>query len=228
MKFSIFRGGKMNRFVAGLIQLLLAIPAAIVIGLVGFFAFNLALIVSLIGSIIGGGILYWIMSLYINHLFVKKHGLTRKEYRYIKGNLVEAKKKISRVNKVLLTIRHISSLKQRIELMRLLKKIYQLTKHEPKRFYKAESFYFSHLDSVVELSEKYALLSRQPNKSRELNQSLVETRRTIDELTETVEKDLYVMLAEDIEDLHFELDVAKKTINTQKESDLLDESRRLK
>ena len=71
-------------------------------------------------------------------------------------------------------------------------------------------------------------MSRQPNKSRELNQSLVETRRTIDELTETVEKDLYVMLAEDIEDLHFELDVAKKTINTQKESDLLDESRRLK
>ena len=37
-----------------------------------------------------------------------------------------------------------------------------------------------------------------------------------------------IMLAEDIEDLHFELDVAKKTINTQKESELLDESRRLK
>ena len=141
---------------------------------------------------------------------------------------MEAKKKISRINKMLLTIRHISSLKQRIELMRLLKKIYQLTKHEPKRFYKAESFYFSHLDSVVELSEKYALLSRQPNKSRELNQSLVETRRTLDELTETVEKDLYEILAEDIEDLHFELDVAKKTINTRKESELLDESRRLK
>ena len=110
----------------------------------------------------------------------------------------------------------------------MLKKIQQLTKQEPKRFYKAEPFYFSHLDSVVELSEKYALLSRQPNKSRELNQSLVETRRTLDELTETVEKDLYEILAEDIEDLHFELDVAKKTINTRKESELLDESRRLK
>lgn len=218
----------MNRFLMILIQLFFAIPAAIVIWLICFFAFNLAFILSMIGSIIGGGILYWIMSLYLNHLFVKKHGLTRKEYRYIKGNLVEAKKKMSRINKTLLTIRHISSLKQRIELMRLLKKIYQLTKQEPKRFYKAEPFYFSHLDSVVELSEKYALLSRQPNKSRELNQSLVETRHMIDELTNTVEKDLYEMLADDIEDLHFELDVAKKTIDMRKESDLLDESRRLK
>lgn len=218
----------MNRFLMILIQLFFAIPAAIVIWLICFFAFNLAFILSMIGSIIGGGILYWIMSLYLNHLFVKKHGLTRKEYRYIKGNLVEAKKKMSRINKTLLTIRHISSLKQRIELMRLLKKIYQLTKQEPKRFYKAEPFYFSHLDSVVELSEKYALLSRQPNKSRELNQSLVETRHMIDELTNTVEKDLYEMLADDIEDLHFELDVAKKTIDRRKESDLLDESRRLK
>ena len=218
----------MNRFFALLIQLFLAIPVAIVVGLVCFFVFNLAFIVSFFGAIIGGGILYGLTSFYLNHSFVKKHGLTRKEYRYIKGNLVEAKKKMSRINKTLLTIRHISSLKQRIELMRLLKKIYQLTRSEPKRFYKAEPFYFSHLDSVVELSEKYALLSRQPNKSRELNQSLVETRRTIDELTTMVEKDLYEILAEDIEDLHFELDVAKKTIITSKESDLLDESRRLK
>lgn len=218
----------MNRFFAILIQFFIAIPAAFVIWVICFFAFHVAFFLSLLGSIIGGGILYGMMSVYFNHSFVKKHGLTWKEYRYIKENLVEAKKKISRVNKVLLTIRHISSLKQRIELMRLLKKIYQLTKQEPNRFYKAEPFYFSHLDSVVELTEKYALLSRQPNKSRELNQSLIETRRTIDELTETVEKDLYKMLANDIEDLHFELDVAKKTINTEKESDLLDESRRLK
>lgn len=217
----------MNRFIVLFIQLLIAIPTATVVWLVCFFAFHLGLL-SILGSIFGGAIMYGFTSLYLNHLFIKKHDLTRKEYRYIKGNLVEAKKKMARINKTLLTIRHVSSLKQRFEMMRLLKKIYQLTKNEPRRFYKAEPFYFSHLDSVVELSEKYALLSRQPNKSPELNQSLMETRRTIDELTETVEKDLYVMLADDIEDLHFELDVAKRMIQTKKESDILDESRRLK
>ena len=127
----IIRGVNMNRFIVLFIQLLIAIPTAIVVWLVCFFAFNLGLL-SILGSIFGGAILYGFTSLYLNHLFVKKHDLTRKEYRYIKGNLVEAKKKMSRINKTLLTIRHVSSLKQRFELMRLLKKIYQLTKKEPR------------------------------------------------------------------------------------------------
>lgn len=218
----------MNRFLTAMIQFVIAIPTAFVVGLLAYFAFDVGVLMSFLISIIGGTILFGATSLYLTHLFVKKNRLTRKEYRYIKENLVEAKKKMSRINKTLLTIRHLSSLKQRLELMRLLKKIYQLTKTEPKRFYKAEPFYFSHLDSVVELSEKYAFLAKQPNKNKELNDSLVETRRTIDELTEIVEQDLYVILANDIEDLHFELDVAQKTIETNKESEEFDESRRLK
>ena len=47
-------------------------------------------------------------------------------------------------------------------------------------------------------------------------------------LLRRLRQDLYEMLADDIEDLHFELDVAKRTIQTKKESDILDESRRLK
>lgn len=218
----------MNRFLTLMTQIAIAIPTAVVVGLLSYFAFDVGAPTSFLISIVGGTILFEATSLYLTHLFVKKNRLTRKEYRYIKGNLVEAKRKMSRINKTLLTIRHLSSLKQRLELMRLLKKIYQLTKTEPKRFYKAEPFYFSHLDSVVELSEKYAFLAKQPNKNKELNDSLVETRRTIDELTEIVEQDLYVILANDIEDLHFELDVAQKTIETNKESEEFDESRRLK
>lgn len=218
----------MNRFLAVLTQLFIAIPATIVIWLLIYFAFHLAFLVSILISIIGGILLFGFTAFYLTHRMLNKHGLTRKEYRYITSNLSEAKKKISRVNKTLLTIRHISSLKQRIDMMRVLRKIYQLTKSDPKRFYKAEPFYFSHLDSVVELSEKYALLSRQPNKSHELSQSLDETRRTIGELTEMVEKDLYEMLADDIDELEFELDVAKKTIHTSKESESFEESGRRK
>ncbi|USK60489.1 5-bromo-4-chloroindolyl phosphate hydrolysis family protein [Peribacillus asahii] len=218
----------MNRFLAVFIQLLIALPGAFLVWLASFFAFDLTSMLSTVAAMAGGAILYGATSFFLQQRFVRKHGLTRKEYQYIRRNLTEAKEKISRINKTLLTIRHISSLKQRIELMRLLKRIYSLTKHEPKRFYKGEPFYFSHLDSIVELSEKYAFLSRQLSKSKELNQSLVETRQTLDELTKTVEKDLYQMLAEDIEDLHFELDVAKQSINRKKELELPDESRRSK
>jgi 5-bromo-4-chloroindolyl phosphate hydrolysis protein len=103
-----------------------------------------------------------------------------------------------------------------------------MTKKEPKRFFKAEQFYFSHLDSVVELTEKYALLATQPNKTSELVLSLKETRQTLTELTQAVEDDLYEILSDDIDHLNFEVDVAKHSIKTLKDSQFNGDSRRLK
>jgi 5-bromo-4-chloroindolyl phosphate hydrolysis protein len=154
--------------------------------------------------------------------------LTRKEYQYIKKNLIEAKPKIWRVQKALISVRHISSFKQRKEMIKMIRKIYNLTKKEPKRFYQAEQFYYSHLDSAMELAEKYVFLAQQPKKNRELELSLTETRKTLKELTNTIEKDLYKVIADDIDNLNFELDVAKQSIKTRKESQVIDESRRLK
>ena len=99
---------------------------------------------------------------------------------------------------------------------------------EPKRFYKAEPFYFSHLDSVVELSETYGFLSTQPKKNVELERSLAETRRTVSELNKTLEEDLYKLISDDIDHLNFEIDVAKHTIKKEKEAKFDDENRWLK
>ncbi|MGH3042923.1 MAG: 5-bromo-4-chloroindolyl phosphate hydrolysis family protein, partial [Gaiellaceae bacterium] len=85
-----------------------------------------------------------------------------------------------------------------------------------------------HLDSAMELAEKYVFLAQQPKKNRELELSLTETRKTLKELTNTIEKDLYKVIADDIDNLNFELDVAKQSIKTRKESQVIDESRRLK
>lgn len=115
-----------------------------------------------------------------------------------------------------------------MEFIRITRKIYILTKKEPKRFYKAERFYFSHLDSAVELAEKYVFLSLQPKKDRELENSLFETRRTLEELKTSIENDLYQVLSDDIDQLHFELDVAKHSIRKINESQLHEEGRRLK
>ena len=87
-----------------------------------------------------------------------------------------------------------------------------LQKKEPKRFFQAERFYYSHLDSIVELSEKYAFLNTQPSKTPELMESLQETKGTIHQLADTLEKDLYIVLEDDIDHLQFELDVAKQEL----------------
>ncbi len=143
---------------------------------------------------------------------LKKHRLTRKEYAYIKENLEEAKGKIIRLRRALFRSKSIQMLKQNAEILRITRRIYLLTKQEPKRFYQAERFYYQTLDSVVELTEKYALLSSQPRKNKDLSMSLSETRMTLAELSRRLEEDLHELMKEDIDDLHFELDMAKHSL----------------
>lgn len=213
----------MNPFLSFLIRSAAAIPAAVVIWLISFFGLEFPYLLSSAAALAGGALVYWLAGIFSDARFLKKHGLTRKEYRYIRKNLDEAKKKISRLNKTLFSIRHFPSIKQRIELFRVIRKIYSMTKKEPKRFYQAERFYFSHLDSILELTEKYAFISSQPKKNRELDEALYQTRETLSELSKAVEKDLYQVLSNDLEHLSFEIDVAKHSIKTA--NDIKNEAR---
>lgn len=218
----------MNSFLAFAFRILTAVPMSVSVWLVSYFAFDQTFLLSGAFGVGTGMLTYWTGGVIQRHRFLKKHGLTRREYNYIKRNLDEAKRKITRLHKAMLSIRHLPTLKQRMEFMRVTRRIYRLTKKEPKRFYQAEQFYFSHLDSAVELAEKYVFLSSQPTKTRELDLSLEETRRTLEELTHHVEEDLHQVIAEDIDQLNFEIDVAKNTIEKIKDSRIHDESRRLK
>ncbi|MBS8265738.1 protein xpaC [Mesobacillus boroniphilus] len=216
----------MNPFVSFIIRTAVALPSSILFWLLSFAGFDQTFLISSLIAIAGGGIVYGITGAYLKNRFLKRHGLTYKEYKYIKKNLDDANTKIKRLQKALFTIKHIRSLKQRIELLRMTKNIQRLTRREPRRFYQAEKFYFSHLDSVLELSERYAFLSSQSKANRELEFSLRDTQETLEDLTKVVEKDLYEVLSNDINHLNFEIDVAKNSIKKYKE--LPDESRRLK
>lgn len=179
-------------------------------------------------AIVAGIFTHLILGGYMLSRFLKKHHLARKEYRYIFKNLIEARRKIRRLQKGLFGVRDLAFVKQRIDILRITKKIFKITMKEPKRFYKAEQFYFSHLDSVVELTEKYGFLSSQPKKNMEIEQSLIETRKTLNELSQTLEQDLYKIISDDIDHLNFEIDVAKHAIKMDKDSKFHEENRWLK
>ncbi|MFS0879484.1 protein xpaC [Bacillus sp. 7586-K] len=181
--------------------------------LVSYFALSQPYLLASAYAVGGGAVAYYSVKGITNQKFLKQNQLSRKEYKYIKKNLQEASKKISRLRKSLLHVRSISSIKQNLEIYRVVNKIYTIVKNEPKRFYLVEPFFYSHLDSLVEISEKYAFLASQPKKNAELSISLSETRRTISSLGETLEKDLYDVLAKDLDNLQFEIDVAKLTID---------------
>ncbi|WP_338469444.1 5-bromo-4-chloroindolyl phosphate hydrolysis family protein [Niallia sp. XMNu-256] len=202
----------MKYFFQFILRTAAGISTTVLVWLISFFSFDIAIFPSFLTGLIGGGIVFLLIGGLFNRQFLKDNGISRREYKYVKQNLKEAKEKINRLQKAMLRIRNLSDIKQNLELVRLVNKIYSTTKKEPKRFFKAERFYFTNLDSVVELTEKYALLHSQPAKTSELIISLKETRLTIDKLTDSIEQDLFKVLEDDIDDLHFELDVAKKTI----------------
>jgi len=208
----------MQYFFQFILRLAASVSTTVLVWLISFFSFEQTFFLSFLIGILGGTAVYLLLRWINNKQFLKENGISRREYKYIKQNLKEAKEKISRLQKSVLRIRNISDIKQNYEVVKLVNKIYSTTKKEPKRFFKAELFYFTNLDSIVELTEKYALLNSQPAKTPELTISLKETRVMIDKLTNSLESDLYKVLEDDIDDLHFELDVAKKTIDRIPES----------
>ncbi|WHY72976.1 5-bromo-4-chloroindolyl phosphate hydrolysis family protein [Fictibacillus enclensis] len=210
----------MNGFLGFVVKIISGFNTMAIVWLLSFFAFDQSFWLSS-GLAIGGGLAgYWMASMLWNWRLLKKHQLTRGEYKYIQKNLREAKPKIHRLQKTLFSIRDIPTLKQRFELTKITRKIYSMTKREPRRFFQGERFFFTHLDSAVELTEKYAFLSSQPKKNWEIQESLSETRRTLKELTEYIEEDLYHMLSDDMEELNFELDVARHSMKMLKETKL--------
>lgn len=163
-------------------------------------------------SLLGGGITYVAVKELQNFQIIRKNGLSRREYRFIRKNLKEAKHKISRLRRALYRVRSLSQAKQNLEIYQTVRKIYANTQKEPKRFFQAERFYYKNLDSLVELTEKHAFLSSQPAKSKEMITTLTETRHMISGLSDSINKDLQVMLDNDMDTLHFELDVAKQSM----------------
>lgn len=208
----------LRTFVLFMIQSISSFTMMIAIWLLSFLALEQTFLLSSVYALISGGLTFLTVGRVSNRRFVKKNGLTHKEYKYIEKNLKEAKEKISRLQRALVNVRSIQHAKRNIEMIRTVRKIYSNTKKEPKRFYKAEGFFYERLDSLVELAEKYSFLSSQPAKSKEMIVSLHETDSTLNSLNESVKKDLYIMLNDDVDTLHFELDVAKNSINRMKKT----------
>lgn len=218
----------MNPILSFLVRSFVAVPITVMTWLICFIPLDLSFWISIFYALAGGVFTHLVMAIFMRTSYLKKHQLSRKEYRYIQKNLREAKLKIKRLNKNIFKIRDLYSVKQRIDIHRITKKIHKMTSKEPKRFYQAEEFYFSHLDSIVELTEKYSFLAAQPKQNVEMGQSLIETRRTLNELSKVLEEDLYHVISDDIDTLNFEIDVAKHTIEKKKELKFPEENRWLK
>lgn len=215
IKFTFDRSAlcTMKAILESIIRLLITIPSMVIIWFLVYFSTNHLFFATSVSSLIAGLFIYQCTKWVRTGQFIKQQKISRKEYRFILKNLKEAKYKIRRLQKTFFSIRDIRTFKLYYDINKIVRKIYSLIQKEPRRFYLAESFFYVHLNSMVELSEKFSLLNAQPVKNKEIIQNIDETRHTLKELTHEIEKDLYSMLKRDIDDLHFELEYAKHSID---------------
>lgn len=191
---------------------LFSIGQATVILLILYLGFQMTYLQASGYSALAGLITFFGVKWIADYRFLKRNRLTRKDYAYIRKNLLEAKRKMNRLTKASFNVRTVGAFKQLYELSRLTKRMYSIVKKEPRRFYQSERFFFYHLDSVVELSERYAYLASQPIKNDEIYISLKETKSTLEDLSKTIKKDIYEVLSSDVDELQFELNVAKHSL----------------
>lgn len=196
----------------------ITVPMVISISMIGFkLGFFISLVISALIFILT---LFFIKS---NQRYKKRKqfGLSKSEYNHIESQLNEAIEFLQQFNRTYTKIRSISGFKNLYEMSKLSKRIISIVRTNPPKFYQAEIFFYSHLPSAAEITEKYAFLSQQPIKDTEVHISLQRTREALNDVFQSMEKDLRQLLATDIEELKIELDIVKqstrRSANTKEE-----------
>ena len=139
----------------------------------------------------------------------KKLGLTKTEYRQIELQLKKAREQINKLTQQYTRVRSIKSFKLINETSKVSRRIINIVNNDPHKFYAVEDFFYAHLPSAVELTDKYTLLTKEQVKGTDIHLALEETRKTLKDLHVTIEEDLKLALQSDIENLKIELDFAK-------------------
>ncbi|MBT2571439.1 5-bromo-4-chloroindolyl phosphate hydrolysis family protein [Planococcus sp. ISL-110] len=151
----------------------------------------------------------------------KNLGMTRSEFKNVRNQIKEGKEKIKQLQGNYYKVRSISSFKQLMDMTKIANKIIIVVQQNPRKFYLAEPFFYSHLDSAIELTEKYTLLVGQPVKDREMRVALQDTREMLLSLNKVMEQDLKRVLSSDVEKLRMELDYAQLAVNQHNDQKLL-------
>ncbi|MCL1698213.1 5-bromo-4-chloroindolyl phosphate hydrolysis family protein [Lysinibacillus sp. BPa_S21] len=149
--------------------------------------------------------------------FMQLVGITKEEYKHIETQLKAANKHIQTLSQNYLRVRSVSAFKQLLEMTRISKNIVKIVKTDPQKFYNVEQFFYAHLPSAVELTDKYTMLSRQPVKDKEIQITLSQTRETLTDLNDTIQVDLKDALSNDIDHLQMEIEFANRSNSRRKE-----------
>lgn len=205
-------------FFTGL-QLVGASILGVVSWFVYFFGFDASFFMSFLYAILTGAVAFIGVRYFVKLGHIRSSKLPYREYKYIRSHLRDGKMKINRIQKNMFRVGGFRQIMKNYDVVKTIRKIHSIVSKDPIRFYEIETFYYSHLNSLDELMARYVFLDSQPVKTDDIATSLKETKKTIAELSSTIDQDLKELLARDVKELQLEIEVAKKSIETKKDTE---------
>ncbi|GAB3060234.1 5-bromo-4-chloroindolyl phosphate hydrolysis family protein [Salinicoccus sesuvii] len=188
---------------------LISIPVAVVAGLFSMIAFDIHLVFDMMIAAGGFFAAYFpTQSISLNSQ-LEKMGITKSDYRYVRGQLTEAREKMKRLRQSYKNVRTLKDARLIYDINRLARTVYQTVENDPKQFFNIQQFFHSNLDSAVNTIEQYLFLYKMPGKTKEEKVKLHETRISLLELKRTIQSNLTSMNHNSYQALEVEKDFIK-------------------
>lgn len=140
------------------------------------------------------------------------HGLTEAQ---LKKALWEGHQKVEGIKKSGLGIRDLTIRRKIDAVVDVCDRILQNIKEDPKDLRRARQFFGYYLDATQKIVERYATLSRRGTITPDIEASLAKTASTLDTLKRAFEKQLALLLEDDVMDLDTELELLERTIRME-------------
>lgn len=188
------------------------VNTAIIVPLVLGFGFDVHWLLALGSAPVSGWSVVQLMKLQHQRKVANRNQLQRNEYREIQKALKQAKQKLVILQRNRFKAKSVKLFKSVNQIYRYSKNIYEVVEKEPKRFYFANEFFYSYLDSAAEIVERYMFLSSQTVRDAGYLEALNRTEKMLHEMEECLQKELKHVVSEDMENLDLELDVFKQSL----------------
>lgn len=207
-----------NKWISEGLNLMISIPLGVVSWSIALFSLDLNWFISLL-MLVGVPVVFYsgFKGLYI-YQFLKRNGLSYNDYKFIDSQINVAEKKVKKLNLQLLKMKHLSSIKFRLDFIQANRKLLNEIKKDPKKYFQAEKFFYQYLDSALELSSRYNLLTKHPLKTWEYDDTLHTTRKTLFDLKPLIDEQIHAVLNNNLENLQLEIDLANLVIDEHKNS----------
>lgn len=139
-------------------------------------------------------------------------GLTPEE---LERALAEGRSKIDSIREAAGPIRS-GIVKAKIgQIIDVAQRILEDIEHDPKDLRRARQFFSYYLDATIKIVRRYAQLSARGLKTADVTQAMEKTEEILDTLRKAFEKQLALLLEDDVMDLDTELQLLERTIKME-------------